>query len=189
VILNGTVNPEGQATSYYFQFGTTTGYGLQSSPADVGAGTLPVAVHAYTAGLVADTTYHYRLVAQSPGGISYGSDQTVRTSGPSETPSRIAKLLKTGFVSPGGWVGIVIGCFNGQTSCAGHLALRHNGRVIAQRNFNVKAENGGPQIVRLSFPARLMMRRTYPKVLAVNLSIVGTNGQSMSQVFHLARWR
>ena len=30
--VNGTVNPNGQSTTYYFKYGTTTTYGLQTSP-------------------------------------------------------------------------------------------------------------------------------------------------------------
>ena len=29
--VNGTVNPEGQATTYYFEYGTTTSYGSQTA--------------------------------------------------------------------------------------------------------------------------------------------------------------
>jgi hypothetical protein len=61
--LNGTVNPQSQATTYYFRYGTTTSYGLQTSPASVGSGSAVVAVNANISGLTADTTYHYQLVA------------------------------------------------------------------------------------------------------------------------------
>jgi hypothetical protein len=37
--LNGTVNPEGQSTSYHFEYGTTTSYGGETAIADAGAGT------------------------------------------------------------------------------------------------------------------------------------------------------
>ena len=75
--LNGTVNPKGQATSYYFQYGTSTAYGLQNSPTSAGSGTGKVAVHSTITGLTTNTTYHYRLVAQNAGGTSYGADQMV----------------------------------------------------------------------------------------------------------------
>ena len=32
VQVNGSLNPKGQATTYFFQYGTTTGYGLQTRP-------------------------------------------------------------------------------------------------------------------------------------------------------------
>ena len=46
VRVNGSLNPKGQATTYYFQYGPTTGYGLQTRPVDAGSGTSTEAVHA-----------------------------------------------------------------------------------------------------------------------------------------------
>jgi hypothetical protein len=73
-VLNAIVNPEGQNTSYYFQFGTSTSYGLQTLPVSVGSGTSAVSVHRHPQGLLAGTTYHYRVVADNAGGVSYGAD-------------------------------------------------------------------------------------------------------------------
>src|SRR5579863_5398512 len=84
--LTGTVNPNGQATTYYFEYGTTTSYGTQTSPANVGSGSTPVAVHMAIFGLTANTTYHYRLVAQSSAGTTNGADQTLTTT--TTTPSQ-----------------------------------------------------------------------------------------------------
>jgi hypothetical protein len=62
--LTGVVNPQGELTSYYFQYGPSPAYGFQTSPQLVAAGTAPVAVAQTLAGLQAFTTFHYRLVAQ-----------------------------------------------------------------------------------------------------------------------------
>src|SRR5579884_2796142 len=62
--LNGTVNPEGQATTYYYRYGTTTAYGLQTTPSSAGSGKTPVAVHVTIHGLSSTATYHYQLVAE-----------------------------------------------------------------------------------------------------------------------------
>src|SRR5690349_5733149 len=35
--LSGTVNPNGQATTYYFAYGTSTSYGTQTSPSSAGS--------------------------------------------------------------------------------------------------------------------------------------------------------
>ena len=61
--LNGSVDPNGTATTYHFEYGTSAGYGLVTPEADAGAGTDPVAVQAPITGLTRNTTYHYRLVA------------------------------------------------------------------------------------------------------------------------------
>ena len=79
--LNGAVNPEGTATSYYFEYGTTTGYGSKAptSPKAAGSGTESVKVNETAKGLSENTTYHFRLVAESAGGTNYGADKTFTT--------------------------------------------------------------------------------------------------------------
>jgi hypothetical protein len=80
--LNGTVNPNGLSTTYYFEWGTTTSYGntIPSTPASAGSGTSGVHVSADITGLSPDTIYHYRLVAVSSFGTSYGSDRIIEKS-------------------------------------------------------------------------------------------------------------
>ena len=81
--LNGTVDPNGTATSWHFEYGTTTAYGLQSAGGDAGAGDDPVPVSTAVQGLSAGTTYHYRVVAVNADGTVTGADRTFRTpSGP-----------------------------------------------------------------------------------------------------------
>lgn len=77
--LTGTVNPQGTATSYYFQYGPTTSYGAQSAPVAAGAGTAAVPATADIAGLAPATTYHYRLIATSSAGTTSGKDRTFKT--------------------------------------------------------------------------------------------------------------
>src|SRR3954471_8982262 len=74
--VTGTVDPNGAATTYHFEYGTTTAYGLRTTEADAGSGEDPVPVHAALANLTAQTPYHYRLVA---GGAAPGADRTFRT--------------------------------------------------------------------------------------------------------------
>jgi phosphodiesterase/alkaline phosphatase D-like protein len=186
--MNGTVNPEGHSTTYYFQFGTTTKYGLQTPPGGAGSGGANVAVHGDVAGLMAGGTYHYRLVAQSSGGTSFGLDRTVSTAGVPQVRSRVAILGRMGFVSPGGWIGVVLGCFAGQTRCVGHFTLTHGRTVVGQRNFNLGPAAGGFQNVRLTAKGRRLLRRSLGP-LPVSANIVATNGQRISQAMRLARWR
>ena len=81
--VNGTVNPNGAGASYWFQYGTTTSYGLQTGTRGAGSGTSDRHVSASLSGLVALTTYHFRLVAQNSAGTTDGQDQTFTTSAPS----------------------------------------------------------------------------------------------------------
>ncbi len=80
-VLNGTVNPNGSSTTYYFQWGLTNGYGDTSTPASAGNGTSAVAVKATAKDLIPGTTYHYRLVATNQFGTTTGADRTFKTTG------------------------------------------------------------------------------------------------------------
>jgi hypothetical protein len=72
--LNGTVNPKGTNTHYYFQYGTTTSYGSSTPEGDAGSGLSSVPESASITGLEPGTTYYYRFVASSSAGTSYGAD-------------------------------------------------------------------------------------------------------------------
>jgi photosystem II stability/assembly factor-like uncharacterized protein len=78
----GTVNPNGAPTTYWFEYGTTTSYGQQTPSASAGSSTGTVAIETDLVGLSPLTTYHYRLVAENPGGRTYGSDRFFRTTSP-----------------------------------------------------------------------------------------------------------
>src|SRR5580698_7421805 len=71
--LNGTVNPNGLATSWSFEYGTTTSYGSQTGSQSLAAGTTDSAVSVTLSGLTPGTSYHYRLDATSSAGTSSGS--------------------------------------------------------------------------------------------------------------------
>jgi hypothetical protein len=79
--LNGYVDPEGSTTTYHFEYGTSTAYGLKAPVPDAGAGagTLLTAVKQGVTGLAQQTTYHYRLVATNSSGTVYGKDHTFVT--------------------------------------------------------------------------------------------------------------
>ncbi len=79
--LKGSVTPNGLSTSWWFEYGTSTGYGSKSSTVSAGSGTSAQSVSAAIKSLKAATTYHYRLVAQNSSGKSYGSDRTFTTVG------------------------------------------------------------------------------------------------------------
>src|SRR5436305_4146296 len=143
-VVNGIVNPQGHPTSYFFQYGTTGAYGLQTTPAGAGHGTGNVAVHQTLTGLNQNTLYHSRTVAQNSGGTASGAAQPF-TTGPSSITSHVAFMGRMGFVSPGAIIGVEAGCFGGTTSCGGHVTMSARGSVIGQRNFNIAPNSGGFQ--------------------------------------------
>src|SRR5947209_8290428 len=113
--LNGTANPGSQATTYYFEWGPTANYGFQTSGVNGGSGSADVPASANLTGLGSSTTYHYRLVAVSPGGTALGSDQTFSTLAAPQ--SQVAFIGRMGFVSPGRVIGVEAGCFGGTPTC------------------------------------------------------------------------
>jgi hypothetical protein len=77
--LSGSVKPGDESTEVYFQYGTTIGYGSQSAPTQVPAGTAAVPISVPISSLTADTVYHFRLVATNASGTSLGGDKTFGT--------------------------------------------------------------------------------------------------------------
>lgn len=79
--LNGTANDNGLSTTVSFDYGATASYGtnVAGTPGTVGAGAGATAVSAVIGSLACNTTYHYRAVAVSIGGTTFGSDATFTT--------------------------------------------------------------------------------------------------------------
>jgi len=184
--VSGTLDPNGQATTYYFRYGTTTAYGLQTSPAGAGAGTGTVAVHATFYGLTVNTTYHYQLVAHNSAGTTAGADQTLTTT---STPSQTVVLGHEGFVSPGWIVGAEVGCFQGTSPCNGQLTMSNNGTVIAQRDYSIAPSSGGFQNMELNSAGQQALGSNGVfHLLPVTVTATQSGGPTTSWVIHLARW-
>ncbi len=97
-ILKGTVNANNSVTGVTFEYGPTTAYGTtvtaDQSPV---SGTGNTVVDKAITGLTADTTYHYRVVAQNSSGTTYGGDRTFYTgsSGPTATTEAASSVGTT----------------------------------------------------------------------------------------------
>ena len=74
-ILNGAVNPNGQATTAWFEWGTDPGLGTFSTTSSqpVGSGTTSQAVNAALSGLSSGTPYYFRAAASNAAGTAKGS--------------------------------------------------------------------------------------------------------------------
>src|SRR3954471_3597620 len=64
--VNGSADPNGTATSYYFQYGTTRAYGIQTAATPVGAGRNPVRVSTDLFGLAPATRSTSGFAARAP---------------------------------------------------------------------------------------------------------------------------
>ena len=76
--LNASLNPHGLATTFHFQYGTTTSYGLTTAPQTQSGNTVRT-VSAGISSLTAHTTYHFRIVASNSAGTRMGADRTFTT--------------------------------------------------------------------------------------------------------------
>jgi phosphodiesterase/alkaline phosphatase D-like protein len=85
--LTGTVNPNGLATTVYFQWGTSPSYGNSTPSQSIGSGTSTVNVSANLSGLLPNTTYYYRIVASNSAGTTYGSGMSFRTNAVGAAPT------------------------------------------------------------------------------------------------------
>ena len=79
--LNSTVNPEGEETKYWFEYGTTESYGTSTAKVSIGSGTKTLEESKALTALPKDTKYHYRVVASNASGTTDGADQTFSTLG------------------------------------------------------------------------------------------------------------
>ena len=94
--LAGAVNPNGRPTAFWFEYGADATYGQRTPAGDAGSGVGDAARSAVVEGLTPSTSYHYRLVAQSPEGSSAGADQTATTTAtPDPTPEATATATVT----------------------------------------------------------------------------------------------
>src|SRR6185369_10909080 len=77
--LNATVNPNGAATTAYFQWGLTTNYGSFTATNSLAAGNATLSVSNLIGGLAPATTYHFRIVGGNSFGTELGVDLTFAT--------------------------------------------------------------------------------------------------------------
>jgi len=86
--LNGTINPEGTELEectfeYASGFGSFESAPCAESPATIGSGNSPVAVHLDLTELVGGTEYQFRLIGKNEFGTNQGVDRSFKTKGPS----------------------------------------------------------------------------------------------------------
>jgi hypothetical protein len=83
--LNGSLDPHGLTTTVHFEYGTTTSYGSTTSM-QIQTGSTYRNISANISGLMASTTYHFRIVATNSAGTTMSSDRTFTTLSPIGAP-------------------------------------------------------------------------------------------------------
>jgi len=89
-VLNGYVNPSGQATTAWFEWGTNSSFGNTTTPQNVGNGTSTLHFSAQINGVVTSVIHYFRAVAQNPSGTSYGETRIFNN-----TPPQASDLSQT----------------------------------------------------------------------------------------------
>jgi len=105
--LNGSINGDGKAAHYHFEWGTTEAFGSSTPVMSSGVGEEKVA--ATLTGLHAGTTYFYRLIGENENGTNVGVVREFTTppavealsTGPVQSLTPTAATL-TGTLTPGG---------------------------------------------------------------------------------------
>jgi hypothetical protein len=124
--LNGTVNPNGNATTYYFEYGPTKTYGTKTAVVNAGSGNANQPASAPVTGLTASTTYHFRLVATNAAGTTTGRDKAFTTLAPGQTGTGLSIAARPNPLVWGGATSIA-GQLTGARQTAGvDVTLRQN---------------------------------------------------------------
>ena len=137
--LNSYVNANGLATTIYFQYGLTSGYGSTTLSGNIGTGVGYFATPA--SGLTANTAYHFRIVASNSSGTSCGNDMTFTTG---QNTAQVSAALSTLAVSPSSALA------DGQSTITATVTLRNgSSNPVAGKTVRLQSVAG----VTISQPA------------------------------------
>jgi hypothetical protein len=102
-VLNALVNPNGWASTAWFEWGTSASYGHKTVAVSIGNGDLSVPLHASLSGLRPGVAYHYRVQATNSFGIAIGQNGVFQAPRISLNGSdKITNYCCTPFVDAGG---------------------------------------------------------------------------------------
>jgi hypothetical protein len=162
--LRGVINPHGADTSYFFQYGPTRAYGLQTGVADAGKCTCKVKVSFPVTGLQPVTKYHFRVIAVNASGASTGGDSSFTTA---KVPLSLAILVAPNPVVFGGTV-FVEGALSGTGNGGVPVAVQSNPfpylqGFVTTGNAELTMANGA-----FSFPVLGLTQTTQFRVVTIS---------------------
>jgi hypothetical protein len=162
--LNGRVDANSAATTYFFQIGTTSLYGSNTAVTPIGSGANPRRVSVAVAGLAPSTRYHYRIVAQNQFGIRKGADRTFKTR---VQPLGVTLAANPPTVAPGG-AATLAGQLTGTNNAGRQVVLQSNPWPYTQGfanvgNAQVTDSAGNYSFALLSVPVTTQFRVLMPQ--------------------------
>jgi hypothetical protein len=190
--LNGKVDANGKATTYFFQLGTTKVYTVSTAETPAGARASAVRVAVPVGGLAPNTLYHYRLVAKNADGQTLGADRTFKTR---RQPLGVTLTATPNPLAPGASTALV-GQLTGTNNANRDVVLQSNPFPYTQGFVNT----GNPLVTdalgNFSFPVLAVPVTTQFRVLmpqrqdvASPIVIVGTALQVTTRTKRVERHR
>lgn len=95
VVVSGSITPNGASTNYWYEYGTSASFGSKTATQNVGSGFGVIPAPLYITGLVKDTNYSFRLVAQNQYGTVQGATQSFKTTVGTPAPVGSVPVIKT----------------------------------------------------------------------------------------------
>jgi len=155
--LTGTVNPNGSATSCWFEYGRTSAYGSRTPVRSVGSGSKSKKLSARITGLTPGTVYDYELACRNLGGQASQGPANFRTQ--SEVSFRGSSTIS---VSRSGMLSVALHC-RGHLRCVGSLTLTGmGGKRLARRvRYSVRPRRTAHISMRLTRRTRRRLSRRH----------------------------
>ena len=149
-LISGTLNPDGQDTVYWFEWGKTKAYGHGTPITPAGNGKADVPVDYSLDGLKPATTYHYRIVVKPTGADDvFGADQTFKTA-----PALAVRYAsRSAHVTKAGKALVALKAVGPpDTTAQGvlKLAAKVGGRVVSYGSATYSLAAGGKKTVRVA---------------------------------------
>ena len=171
--LIGSVDPNREATNYYFQYGNTIALGTETAPTPAGSGAKGFRISVDIGGLAPATRYHYRIVAVNASGTALGKRRTFVTR---RQPLGVSLAATPNPITLGSGTTLA-GTLSGTGSAGRKIVLQSNPWPYTQGFRNASNElltnaTGGFSFAILSLPFNTQYRVLMPERPAVASPIV-----------------
>jgi len=99
--LNGTINPNGLASTFHFEWGTSLAYGNNTTSTSAGSGISAVPVNASISGLTGGTIYYFRLDGTNSDGTTNANYMNFTAGAAFDTTTRASAITASTATSGG----------------------------------------------------------------------------------------
>ncbi len=167
VELEGVIDPRGLPTTYFFQYGPTNSYGMQSATGSLAAGRAKIGVNETVTGM--QPGYRYRLVATNAAGTSDGQEHTYTAKARGKGNSGKLKITLNAPAAPVSLGGSVLlsGSISGAGSSTSEVALQDSAYPYREALKNVGVPQPNEPDGRFSFRVSHLTASTHFRVVTI----------------------